>query len=166
MVFTKLEKLKNWNQRYSASFGGIHEMKKWNKLKRHGGAPPGPRGSAPASVRRFAPHSGLRSAPRARRHPPVSFQFISFFHFMKPPKLAETSGFNLFNFRVSWNHLRSWNHLSQEPKPEVSIYLIFGSHETTQGFKFSCQNIGETIKNFQTTQWNQVTKKKNARFLY
>ena len=40
----------------------------------------------------------------------------------------------------------------QEPKPQVSIYLIFEFHETTKGFKFSCQNSGETIKNFQTSQ--------------
>ena len=50
----------------------------------------------------------------------------------------------------------------QEPKPQVSIYLIFEFHETTKGFKFSCQNSRETIKNFQTSQWNQVTKKKCA----
>ena len=53
----------------------------------------------------------------------------------------------------------------QEPKPQVSIYLIFEFHETTKGFKFSCQNSRETMKNFQTSQWNQVTKK-NARFLF
>ena len=69
---------------------------------------------------------------------------------------AETSGFNLFDFRVSWNHLR------QGPKPEVSIYFILVSHETTQGFKFSCQNSRETIQNFLTTRWNQDTKKKCA----
>ena len=51
---------------------------------------------------------------------------------------------------------------SQEPKPLVSIYLIFEFRETTKGFKFSCQNSRETIKNFLTSQWNQVTKKKCA----
>ena len=40
----------------------------------------------------------------------------------------------------------------QEPKPQVSIYLIFEFHETTKSFKFSCQNSRETIKNFQTSQ--------------
>ena len=41
--------------------------------KSHGGAPPGPRGSARAGVRREAPHSGRSGAPRARRCTSVWF---------------------------------------------------------------------------------------------
>ena len=46
----------------------------------------------------------------------------------------------------------------QEPKPEVSIYLIIEFYETTEGF-YVYVHVRETIKNFQTSQRNQVTKK-------
>ena len=44
------------------------------------------------------------------------FQFIWFSSFVKPPKAgAETWGFNLFDFGVTWNHLRFQVFMSKHP---------------------------------------------------
>ena len=77
----------------------------------------GPRISATASAPRFALRSGLRSGPRAQpRH---------------------QMGFNIFDFRISWNHPR---------------FQVF-----TQKYTWNHQKISKK-------SWNQATKKKE-RFL-
>ena len=84
--------MKTWK-----TLGGIHEMRK-QKIETYLVPSLGPRTSAPAYAPRFVHRSGLRSGPRAQpRH---------------------QLGFNVFDFRISWNHPRfqvstqkySWNH--------------------------------------------------------
>ena len=49
---------------------------------------------------------------------------------------------------------------------EVSTYFFIEYHDTTHGIKFLYQNIRETTKNLNKNQLYQVTKKKNARYLF
>ena len=116
----------------SGSLGGIHETRQ-KKIVTLG------LDFAVAACR-----SALR-ADRPRpppRNPTPEFQFIFLSGFMKPPKDPLRGGKKRFMKPP----------MVQEPKPQVSIYLIFEFHETTKGFKFSCQNSRETMKNFQTSQ--------------
>ena len=93
---------------------------------------------------------GHGGAPRV-----VSIYFIFSFHEYHQ-NLPNTSGFKFLIFRVLWipSKVREY-HLRQEPNICGFNFLIFGSHEYHPRFSsFSCQNIGEYHKNFQTTQWN------------
>ena len=99
------------------TLGGIHEVRKIKKLKPILVPRLGPRTSAPASAPRFALRSGLRSGPRAQpRH---------------------QMGFNIFDFRTSWNH------------PRFQVFM--------QKYAWNHQKIPKKI-------WNRTKKKKKSGF--
>ena len=128
-------------------FHHIHEYFDMKNLKTYGGIH-----ETWKSKNRNLRYSARRSTEAATAKSNPEFQFIFLSGFMKPPKCPLRRGKKRFMKPPK----------VQEPKPQVSIYLIFEFHETTKGFKFSCQNSRETMKSFQTSQWNQVTKKKCA----
>ena len=98
----------------SWAIGGIHETRFW----------PPPRSSFDRGALQ-AFHRGLRSCAAAAKK---AFHETTY-HMVQKPK---PHGFNLFDFRVSWNHQR---------------FRVF------------------MPKNFQTSQWNKVTKKKRGFYL-
>ena len=66
-------------------------------------------------------------------------------------------GFNLFFIEF---------HETTTKTLQVSTYFFTEFHETTNGFNFYGQKYPWNHQKFQKKSWNQVTKKKNARFLF
>ena len=128
-VIRKSNKLKP--QVSAPALGGFTKLENkinWNqRFRLLPDLPPPPR-SGGLSACRLPPRSGAR---QIRQEPNTSgFNFFYFRVSWIPPKAgAEYLRFQFFNFRVTWN--------------------------TTQGFQvFHVKILVNTIKNFQTTQWN------------